>query len=146
MGSGLRVSVHCVFSLMLPFPAATPASRKYHEDLEPEGMVVVPGELSHPQVGRGRPGTWALARRACWVPVSTELPQGLLGAVLRTGRGRPGPSVWPRALGASIPTSLSLPPVAKGSADSWRFPRVFRGYAERKRRKRENDSASVIQR
>ncbi|XP_040081594.1 NMDA receptor synaptonuclear signaling and neuronal migration factor isoform X3 [Oryx dammah] len=32
------------------------------------------------------------------------------------------------------------------SADSWRFPRVFRGYAERKRRKRENDSASVIQR
>ncbi|XP_005625097.1 NMDA receptor synaptonuclear signaling and neuronal migration factor isoform X1 [Canis lupus familiaris] len=32
------------------------------------------------------------------------------------------------------------------SADSWWFPRVFRGYAERKRRKRENDSASVIQR
>ncbi|XP_022279216.1 NMDA receptor synaptonuclear signaling and neuronal migration factor isoform X1 [Canis lupus baileyi] len=32
------------------------------------------------------------------------------------------------------------------AADSWWFPRVFRGYAERKRRKRENDSASVIQR
>ena len=29
---------------------------------------------------------------------------------------------------------------------AWRFPRVFRGYAERTRRKRENDSASVIQR
>lgn len=26
------------------------------------------------------------------------------------------------------------------------FPRAFRGYAERKRRKRENDSAAVIQR
>ncbi|KAM5300358.1 NMDA receptor synaptonuclear signaling and neuronal migration factor isoform 3-T3 [Ctenodactylus gundi] len=32
------------------------------------------------------------------------------------------------------------------AADLPRFPRVFRGYAERKRRKRENDSASVIQR
>ncbi|XP_048202966.1 NMDA receptor synaptonuclear signaling and neuronal migration factor isoform X5 [Perognathus longimembris pacificus] len=32
------------------------------------------------------------------------------------------------------------------AADLRWFPRVFRGYAERKRRKRENDSASVIQR
>lgn len=39
---------------MLPFPAATPASRKYHEDLEPEGMVVVPGELSHPPSRSGQ--------------------------------------------------------------------------------------------
>lgn len=41
---------------------------------------------------------------------------------------------------------MSLLPSAKGSADLRRFLRVFRGYAERKRRKRENDSASVIQR
>eukprot|EP00069_Balaena_mysticetus_P021845 bmy_13890T0 len=58
---------------------------------------------------------------------------------------RPGCPAGPCAR-ASVPTSLSLLPAAKGSADSWWFPRVFRGYAERKRRKRENDSASVIQR
>ncbi|KAK2120845.1 hypothetical protein P7K49_002231 [Saguinus oedipus] len=38
--------------------------------------------------------------------------------------------------------SVSLLPLAKGSADLRWFPRVFRGYAERKRRKRENDSAN----
>uniref|UniRef100_A0A667HQD9 NMDA receptor synaptonuclear signaling and neuronal migration factor n=1 Tax=Lynx canadensis TaxID=61383 RepID=A0A667HQD9_LYNCA len=67
----------------------------------------------------------------------------------------PGPSPSPRAF------ALDQPPLPEATsrrkklermysvdrvADSWWFPRVFRGYAERKRRKRENDSASVIQR
>lgn len=69
------------------------------------------------------------------------------------GEAGQDPSAWPGALDApAVPVLAPLSPVsvplpaAKGSADSLRFPRVFRGYAERKRRKRENDSASVIQR
>lgn len=73
------------------------------------------------------------------------------------GQGEAGqdPSARPCALDAPPGPVLTLLsprlgpsylPAAKGSADSWWFPRVFRGYAERKRRKRENDSASVIQR
>lgn len=70
------------------------------------------------------------------VPVGPEATAGCAGS-----QAFAGPSVC-----ASVPSSVSLLPLAKGSADLPRFPRVFRGYAERKRRKRENDSASVIQR
>lgn len=92
--------------------------------------------------------------RECCVPVSTKATvqparswtedRARQAKTLCLAQG-PGYPPGPCAR-TSVPTSLSLLPAAKGSADLQRFPRVFRGYAERKRRKRENDSASVIQR
>ncbi|XP_015427837.1 PREDICTED: NMDA receptor synaptonuclear signaling and neuronal migration factor [Myotis davidii] len=68
--------------------------------------------------------------------------QGEAGGTLCQGLcpGRPTAPVL-----SPLSPCLSLCPWPKAVLTP-RFPRVFRGYAERKRRKRESDSASVIQR
>ncbi|KAG8518610.1 NMDA receptor synaptonuclear signaling and neuronal migration factor, partial [Galemys pyrenaicus] len=64
-------------------------------------------------------------------------------------RHRSSPGADPHTAGptpAGRPAS-GLGPTGPGVlTGAWWFPRVFRGYAERKRRKRESESASVIQR
>lgn len=151
--AGLSGQAHCVFSLTLPLPATPAASRKYPRGLQPEGMIV-PGESSHPPPNRfGQARELGLGCEGVLVPARTEAAAGRPGAGPGQGEAGQDPSArpstrmsrWSLCARRLCPLVCVPLPAAEGSADS-RFPRVFRGYAERKRRKRENESASVIQR
>lgn len=121
-------------------------------DLEPEGTWLSLGGPPAPSRS-GQARNWGPDCEGVLCPGGHGGRSGPARARPRQGKAArapppgPAPRMPHRSLCSCVCPLVSVPlPVAKGSADSRRFPRVFRGYAERKRRKRENDSASVIQR